>query len=69
MASDYCAYTSSCKVQLVPVYPCIWLKICSILCYYFRKQYLTILVLIHPYTDRFENFYSPCSVLLLAEIS
>ena len=27
------------------------------------------LVLIRPYIERFENFYSPCSVLSLVEIS
>ena len=40
-----------------PIYPCKYSKIRSILCYYLRKQYLTILVLILPYIDCFENFY------------
>ena len=63
MASDYRAYTSACKVHTDPMYPRKYLKICSILCCYFRKQYLTILVLIRPYIDRFENFNSPCRAL------
>ena len=69
MASDYRAYTSACKVHTDPMYPYKYLKIRSILCCYFRKQYLTIFVLIRPYIDRFENFYSPCSVLFSVEIS
>ena len=43
------------------MYPCKYLKIRSILCCYFWKKYLTILVLFCPYIGRFENFYSPCS--------
>ena len=69
MASDYRAYTSACKVHTDPMYPCKYLKIRSILCCYFRKEYLTILVLIRPYIDRFEIIYSPCTVLFLVEIS
>ena len=67
MASD--AYTSACKMNSDPMYPCKYLKIRSVLCCYFRKQYLTIFVLIRPYIDRFEKFYSPCSLLFLVEIS
>ena len=48
MASDYRAYTSACKVHTDPMYPCKYLKIRSIPCCYFWKQYLTILVLIVP---------------------
>ena len=69
MATDYRAYTSACKVHTDPVYPCKYLKIRSILSCYFRKQYLTILVLIRSYNDRFEKFFSPCSVLSLVQIS
>ena len=69
MASDYRAYTSACKVHTDPMYPCKYLKVRSTLCCYFRKQYLTILVLIRPYIGCFENFYSRCSVLSLVQIS
>ena len=61
MASDHRAYTSACKVHTDPMYPCKYLKIRSILCCYFWKKYLTILVLFCSYIDRFENFDSPCS--------
>ena len=57
MANDYRAYTSACKVHTCPIYPCKYLQIRSIECCYFRKQYLTVLVLIRPYIDCFENVY------------
>ena len=69
MESGYRAYTSACKVHADPMYPCKYLKIRSVLCCYFRKQYLTIFVLIRPYIDRFENFYSPHSALFSVGIS
>ena len=60
MVSDYYKYTSAWKVHSVSMYPCKCLKSCSILCCYFRKQYL-----ICPYINRFKNFYSLCSVFLV----
>ena len=57
MASDYHAYTCACKVHTDPMYACKYLKIRSILSYYFWKQYFTIYVLIRSYADRFGNFY------------
>ena len=69
MESDHRVYTSACKVHTDPTYPGKYFKIRSILCCYFRKQYLTIVVLVRPYFDRFENIYSPSSVLSLVQIS
>ena len=67
MTSHCRAYTFVCKVPTDLMCPCKYLKIRSILCCYLRNQYLTILVLIRPYIDRFELSYSRCSVLFLTE--
>ena len=59
MASAYRVYASPCKVHTDSMYPCKNLKIRSMLCCYFWKQYLTVFVLIPPYIDRFEIFIVP----------
>ena len=59
MASVYRAYAPPCKVHTNSMYPYENLKIRSILCCYFWKQFLTVFVLIPPYIDGFENFIVP----------